>query len=215
VLALARAADASPNLRFAGIQCYLGHLQHIGDREARRAADEAAFAILQGVIADLTAAGLPPSVVTGGGTGSHAYDLASGVYTELQAGSYAVMDVEYGACDAPERGDWPFEPAMAVAATVVSNRHKSHVDATARRLRLGSAPRRRSAPKERPDETLELLLATALIAASHAGSRGWTRPRSTPPSCRPTSRCCRPTNSRAAARPRPARPRPSATSSTR
>jgi 3-hydroxy-D-aspartate aldolase len=133
VLALARAADASPNLRFAGIQCYLGHLQH-----------EAAFAILQGVIADLTAAGLPPSVVTGGGTGSHAYDLASGVYTELQAGSYAVMDVEYGACDAPERGDWPFEPAMAVAATVVSNRHKSHVtiDAGIKALSMDGPPAR-------------------------------------------------------------------------
>jgi len=126
-LKLARAADAAPGLRFAGVQAYLGHLQHIGDRTARRAADEIAFATLKGVVAQLTDAGLAPPVVTGGGTGSHAFDLASGVYTELQAGSYAVMDVEYGACDAPEAGDWPFEPAMFVAATVVSARHKSHV----------------------------------------------------------------------------------------
>lgn len=141
-LALARAADASPNLRFAGIQAYLGHLQHIGDRAARRAADEIAFATLKGVVAQLTAAGLAPPVVTGGGTGSHAFDLASGVYTELQAGSYALMDVEYGACDAPEAGDWPFAPAMVVAATVVSARHKSHVtvDAGIKALSMDGPP---------------------------------------------------------------------------
>lgn len=126
-LALARAADAAPGLRFAGIQAYLGHLQHLDDGALRRSADEAAFAALKAVIAELTAAGLSPPVVTGGGTGTHAFDLASGVFTELQAGSYAVMDVEYDACGAPGGGDWPFEPALFVAASVVSARHKSHV----------------------------------------------------------------------------------------
>jgi D-serine deaminase-like pyridoxal phosphate-dependent protein len=126
-LKLARAADAAPGLRFAGIQAYLGHLQHVDDLAVRKAADEAAFATLKGVVAELTAAGLAPPVVTGGGTGTHAYDLASGVYTELQAGSYAVMDVEYDACGAPDGGDWSFEPALFIAASVVSANHKSHV----------------------------------------------------------------------------------------
>lgn len=126
-LTLARAADAAPGLRFAGIQAYLGHLQHLDDLAVREAADQAAFATLKGVVAELTQAGLPPPVVTGGGTGTHAFDLASGVYTELQAGSYAVMDVEYDACGAPDGGAWAFEPALFIAATVVSANHKSHV----------------------------------------------------------------------------------------
>lgn len=125
-LRLARAADASPGLRFAGIQAYLGHLQHMDDLALRQSADEAAFAALKSLVAELTAAGLPPGVVTGGGTGTHAFDLASGVYTELQAGSYAVMDVEYDACGGPG-GDWAFEPSLFIAASVVSANHKSHV----------------------------------------------------------------------------------------
>lgn len=126
-LRLARAADAAPGLRFAGIQAYLGHLQHMDDLDLRKSAAEAAFATLRALVAELTDAGLLPPVVTGGGTGTHAYDLASGVYTELQAGSYAVMDVEYDACGAPDGQAWGFEPAMFVASSVVSARHKSHV----------------------------------------------------------------------------------------
>ncbi|MET3665196.1 DSD1 family PLP-dependent enzyme [Caulobacter sp. 1776] len=143
-LTLARAADASPGLRFAGIQAYLGHLQHLDDGALRRGADEAAFATLKALVAELTAAGLGPSVVTGGGTGTHAFDLASGVFTELQAGSYAVMDVEYDACGAPGGGDWPFEPALFVAATVVSARHKSHVvcDAGFKAMSMDGPPAR-------------------------------------------------------------------------
>jgi 3-hydroxy-D-aspartate aldolase len=143
-LALARAADASPGLRFAGIQAYLGHLQHMGDGAARQAADEAAFATLKALVAELTAAGLPPHVVTGGGTGTHAFDLASGVFTELQAGSYAVMDVEYDDCGPPGGGDWPFEPALLVAASVVSARHKSHVvvDAGFKAMSMDGPPAR-------------------------------------------------------------------------
>lgn len=126
-LALARAADAAPGLRFAGLQAYLGHLQHMDDGQARKAADEAAFSTLKALVAELTGAGLAPPVVTGGGTGTHAFDLASEVFTELQAGSYAVMDVEYDDCGPPGGGAWPFEPALHIAASVVSTRHKSHV----------------------------------------------------------------------------------------
>jgi D-serine deaminase-like pyridoxal phosphate-dependent protein len=124
--ALARRISGSASLRFEGVQAYLGHLQHEADLELRSTGVAAATERLNNLVAELTEAGLPPNVVTGGGTGTHIHDLALGVFTELQAGSYAVMDVEYDACGAPDGGSWGFEPAMFIAASVVSAQHKTH-----------------------------------------------------------------------------------------
>ena len=127
VAALARLVAQSANLAFEGVQAYLGHLQHEPDLQRRRAANAAAMATLRSLIDELGAAGLPPTRVTGGGTGTWADDFANGIFNELQAGSYAVMDVEYDACGAPGGGDWPFAPALFLCASVVSARHKTHV----------------------------------------------------------------------------------------
>jgi D-serine deaminase-like pyridoxal phosphate-dependent protein len=127
--ALAAAIAATPGVSYGGVQAYCGHVQHQLP-EARRATNDAATARLKALIATLTAAGLAPPQVTGGGTGSYAYDLAGGVFTELQAGSYALMDVEYGDCGGPE-GDWPFQPALFIAATIVSARHRAFVTSDA------------------------------------------------------------------------------------
>lgn len=124
---LARTAAATDGLNFAGVQAYLGHLQHVEEADKRRDADEDGIRALAQTVEDLRAANLAPGVVTGGGTGTHAFDLASGVFNELQAGSYAVMDVEYEKCAAPAGEAWPFEPAMFIAASVVSAHHKTHV----------------------------------------------------------------------------------------
>lgn len=123
---LARMAAATEGLNYAGIQSYAGHLQHISDVSGRRAGDDGVHAMVAGVVRDLIAANLAPAVVTGGGTGTHSYDLAGGVFTELQAGSYAFMDVEYEDCGAPD-GGWPFEQSLFIAAGVISAVHKSHV----------------------------------------------------------------------------------------
>lgn len=122
---LARLAADTEGLNYAGVQAYLGHLQHVKAADRRRAADEEGMVELAALVETLRAANLAPGVVTGGGTGTHAFDLKSGVFTELQAGSYAVMDVEYAKCDAPA-GHWPFEAAMFVASTVISAEHKTH-----------------------------------------------------------------------------------------
>jgi D-serine deaminase-like pyridoxal phosphate-dependent protein len=60
------------------------------------------------------ASGLPTTIVSAGGTGS--YDISStfDVITEIQAGSYALMDTDYG------RLDLPFEHALFVLGTVIS-----------------------------------------------------------------------------------------------
>ena len=124
---LAGKAQNSPGLRWRGVQAYAGDLQHIADPAARKAKAEAAQGKLATLVADLKAAGLEPRVVTGAGTGTYALDLASGAFNEIQAGSYAFMDVEYEDCGAPDGGAWPFEAALFLAAGVVSDRRKTHV----------------------------------------------------------------------------------------
>lgn len=121
---LAAKIVATEGLRYGGIQAYFGHLQHLAD--GRATANSAGTATLKALIETLSAQDLTPPVVTGGGTGTYRLDLETGVFTELQCGSYALMDAEYLDCGAPD-GDWPFEPALFIAASVVSAKHKSHV----------------------------------------------------------------------------------------
>ncbi|MBC7522288.1 MAG: alanine racemase, partial [Sandarakinorhabdus sp.] len=109
--ALARLIAATPGVHFGGVQAYAGHLQHLPDRAA---ANAAATARLAAVVAALAAEGLAPPQVTGGGTGTYALDLAGGIFTEIQAGSYALMDVDY-TLDGSSNGDWPFQPALFLA----------------------------------------------------------------------------------------------------
>ncbi len=127
VEALATVIATTSGTRFVGVQGYLGHLQHIESSRQRMAANIEALAPLASALARLRAAGLTCRIVTGGGTGTHTSDLASGIFTEIQAGSYALMDAEYGACEAPNEARWPFEPALFMAASVVSARHRTHV----------------------------------------------------------------------------------------
>jgi 3-hydroxy-D-aspartate aldolase len=122
--ALARKIMDSSHLHFGGIQAYFGHLQHLS--EEREAKNKAAAVTLAELVETLSSQGLAPRVVTGGGTGTFATDLAQGIFTELQCGSYALMDREYEDCGGPE-GHWPFRQAVLIAASVVSKQHKSHV----------------------------------------------------------------------------------------
>lgn len=121
---LARMAAGIEGLRYEGIQAYFGHLQHLA--QGRAEANAAGTARVKALVEALGEAGLAPPQITGGGSGTYAMDIAGGVFTELQCGSYAVMDAEYDDCGGPE-GDWPFEPALFIAASVVSAKHKTHV----------------------------------------------------------------------------------------
>jgi 3-hydroxy-D-aspartate aldolase len=121
VVALARAVADAPHLRFAGLQGYFGTAQHVRAAADRRDAIAAASRALRECVALLRDAGLDPDVVTGGGTGTYPNEAASGVYTEVQPGSYVFMDADYGRnLDEGGRPVATFRQSLYVLATVMS-----------------------------------------------------------------------------------------------
>ncbi|HWF00713.1 MAG TPA: DSD1 family PLP-dependent enzyme [Caulobacteraceae bacterium] len=121
---LARRVSEAPNLTYAGVQFYCGSQQHIETYAGRRAAIADRTRYLSEVIAALTAAGLAPPLVTGGGTGSHRIDAELGVLNELQVGSYVFMDRQYGDCELTDGAtSQPFETSLFVDARVISASH--------------------------------------------------------------------------------------------
>ena len=96
VVAIATAIDAAEGLKFAGLQAYQGAMQHLDDYQERKAKIEVAVAMVADAVAALKSVGLECDIVGGGGTGSYYFEGESGVYNELQCGSYAFMDADYG-----------------------------------------------------------------------------------------------------------------------
>ena len=115
-VALARRIAESPHLVFGGLQSYHGSAQHIRAPEARAAAIAHAVELTRRSVEQLRQQGLDCAIVGGGGTGTFRHELASGVYTELQAGSYAFMDADYARNGEPP----PFRHALFVLSTVMS-----------------------------------------------------------------------------------------------
>jgi 3-hydroxy-D-aspartate aldolase len=96
VIEIAKAVEAAEGLRFAGIQAYQGAMQHIDSYEARKDKLDIAIAMVKDAVDGLKAEGIECELVSGGGTGSYYFESNSGVYNELQCGSYAFMDADYG-----------------------------------------------------------------------------------------------------------------------
>jgi hypothetical protein len=94
-LEIARAVDRSPDLTLRGIQAYSVRGSHGGDRAERRQISEAAFATAAEARDAFLRNGLCADIVSGGSTGTWDIDLALPVVTELQAGSYVLMDLAY------------------------------------------------------------------------------------------------------------------------
>lgn len=113
-LTLARAVAATPGLELRGVMGYEGHVQPIRERAAREAAARASMTALVATADLLRSAGLPCAVVSTGGTGTFDISGRTRGVTEIQAGSYALMDADYGAVGVP------FEQAFFVLTTVVS-----------------------------------------------------------------------------------------------
>jgi 3-hydroxy-D-aspartate aldolase len=92
---LAREISRSRQLRFAGLQAYNGSAQHYRTHEERAAAISRAAQLTQHTIEVLRRDGLHCEVVSGSGTGTFELEAASGVWNELQPGSYIFMDADY------------------------------------------------------------------------------------------------------------------------
>lgn len=126
-VALARAVAAQPQLRLAGLQAYFGSAQHRRGVEERRQAIASASALARAARDAIVAAGLPCDVVTGAGTGTFMLEAASGVYNEIQPGSYVLMDTDYAKNEADPH--WPtFEQSLFILTTVMSRRQDAGHD---------------------------------------------------------------------------------------
>ena len=118
--ALARQIADSPHLRFGGLQAYQGSAQHVRKVEDRRAAIEKAASDVKRTRELLDRAGIGCPKVTGAGTGTYLFEAASGVYDELQAGSYIFMDADYARNEWTESGIPRFEHSLFIWTTVMS-----------------------------------------------------------------------------------------------
>jgi 3-hydroxy-D-aspartate aldolase len=134
VVEIAKAIDAAPGLKFSGIQAYQGAMQHMDNYDDRKAKIDVAVAMVKDAVDALKAEGLDCDIVGGGGTGSYYFESASGVYNELQCGSYAFMDADYGRIldkdgKRIDQGEW--ENALFILTSVMSHAkpNKAIVDA--------------------------------------------------------------------------------------
>ncbi|MDG4648509.1 DSD1 family PLP-dependent enzyme [Roseibacterium sp. SDUM158017] len=124
VVEIARAIDAAPGLKFAGIQAYQGAMQHMDSYDDRKAKIDVAVAMVKDAVDTLKSEGLECDIVGGGGTGSYYFESNSGVYNELQCGSYAFMDADYGRIldrdgKRIDQGEW--ENALFILTSVMSH----------------------------------------------------------------------------------------------
>lgn len=124
VIEIAEAIDKAPGLVFAGLQAYQGAMQHMDSYEDRKAKIDVAVAMVKDAVDTLKEIGLDCDIVGGGGTGSYYFESNSGVFNELQCGSYAFMDADYGRIldengKRIDQGEW--ENAFFLLTSVMSH----------------------------------------------------------------------------------------------
>lgn len=124
VVEIAKAIDAADSLKFTGIQAYQGAMQHMDKYEDRKEKIDVAVAMVRDAVDALKAEGLECDIVGGGGTGSYYFEGASNVFNELQCGSYAFMDADYGRIldkdgKRIDEGEW--ENSLFILTSVMSH----------------------------------------------------------------------------------------------
>lgn len=120
-LEIARAVNQAKHLQLKGLQGYSGRASHAGDFAERKKVSENAFAGAIETQSAMKREGRPMEILSGGSTGTWTIDLALPEVTELQAGSYIFMDLDY------RRVGLDFRHSLTVMATVISANHENFV----------------------------------------------------------------------------------------
>lgn len=144
VVEFARALQPFKHLTLTGIQCYAGHLQHITDYQERYALSREKMEQAATTVHQLNRAGFACPILSGSGTGTYDIDLQIPAVTEVQPGSYTVMDTEYfniGTTENPKTNT-KFKAALTLLTSVVSINHPSHVTCDAGWKALYEVPTR-------------------------------------------------------------------------
>ncbi len=118
-----------PWLRVQGIQCYAGNLQHVANYQERRERSLKTMEMASEIFRTLKSLFPELHILTGSGTGTFDIDPEASEVTEIQPGSYTVMDVQYesiGSKDTPEHFR-RFQNAMTLFSSVISCNRAEHV----------------------------------------------------------------------------------------
>jgi D-serine deaminase-like pyridoxal phosphate-dependent protein len=113
-VALARQVTGLPGLNFEGVTGYEGHCSLTLDDTLRQRRQQAAMTFFTGVADRIEAAGIACPIRSAGGISTWRWTAAFPGVTEIQAGSYVVMDNYHGQM-APG-----FEHSLTVQASVIS-----------------------------------------------------------------------------------------------
>ncbi len=145
-----RIAATMPRLRLVGLQAYHGTAQHLRSIQERKAVvNQVCEKVNQTLLAFDSLGVGRPEVISGGGSGSVGLDARTNVFTEVQAGSYVFMDVDY------MRNEWDasVQPAFAKSLFVLTSvmsqptSHRAVVDAGLKALSVDSGlPELQNAP---------------------------------------------------------------------
>jgi D-serine deaminase-like pyridoxal phosphate-dependent protein len=167
-LRLVDAIAQQSRLDFGGLQAYHGGIQHMRSHQQRREAALRGGERTAVFVSAPDRAGITCPVVTGGGTGSVEFDLESGVYTEVQPGSYVFMDGDYG------RNAWSgalhFKQSLSVTSAVMSRTRADRVivDAGLKSLAVDSG-----LPQIHDGEGLEYIAANDEHGIVTVSGGGW------------------------------------------
>ena len=121
VVELAQAIHDAPHVRFAGVFGYQGHVVDLPDAKQRETGAHGCLGRLTTAVANVRAAGLVVDIVSTSATGDYYVSTTYDAVTEVQAGSYALMDAAYGTLGLG------FRNALTVLTTVTNRPNAEQV----------------------------------------------------------------------------------------